>query len=203
MWSKGCYPWWRSALSTSKKELFLLSKFDNSGPSVTRDLSKSHECEAMMSLPPKGEYPIEGTLWIRFTCSPSLMVYLLRDWRLDFQNGHFAGFERFKFCSHFGDFWQVEIKQVTVILFGQVTVTFLSLGKTLGSKKTMQNLSIWQKIKNHMHRLWQKSFSVIQSAVIKNCFPVTRPQSFLSVTRFFDLCIKIKYDKNKDTESFT
>ena len=38
------YPQWRSALWTSIKELFLMPKFDNSSPSVTRDkeICQSH-----------------------------------------------------------------------------------------------------------------------------------------------------------------
>ena len=56
-----CYPQQRSAIWTSIKELFLLPKFDNSSPSVTRDrdLSKSSDYQVMRSLPPEAEYPME------------------------------------------------------------------------------------------------------------------------------------------------
>ena len=52
----------RSSPWTSIKELFLLTKFDNSSPLCNlgqRDLSKSHDYELMMSLPPDMEHPME------------------------------------------------------------------------------------------------------------------------------------------------
>ena len=42
------------------KVLFLLPKFDNSSPSVTRNKRDlSHDYEIMTSLPPEEEYPME------------------------------------------------------------------------------------------------------------------------------------------------
>ena len=55
-------PQWRRALKTSIKELFLLPKFDNSSPTVTRekrDLSKSYDYHVMTSLLPEVQYSME------------------------------------------------------------------------------------------------------------------------------------------------
>ena len=59
------YPQWRSVLWNSIKELFLLPKFDNSGPSVTgeRHLSQSHDYEVITSLPPEANYTMEPFEW--------------------------------------------------------------------------------------------------------------------------------------------
>ena len=67
MWSKGktLLPARRSVLWNSIKELFLLPKFDNSGPSVTgeRHLSQSHDYEVIRSLPPEANYTMEPFEW--------------------------------------------------------------------------------------------------------------------------------------------
>ena len=51
-------------------ELLLLSKFDNSSPSVTRDKDLSHDYELMSLLPPEEEYPMEPFQW----CSPAVRI---------------------------------------------------------------------------------------------------------------------------------
>ena len=82
--------------------------------------------------------------------------------------------------------------------FGQVSY-LLNLGKTLGHENNLTNNS------RTAHGIWHKSFSMVQSAGIKNWVPqlINRLQNFnylcLSVTCFFDLYDKKNvHDKNKD-----
>ena len=67
-------------------------------------------------------------------------------------------------------------------------------------QKAIQTLSIQRKFKNHAHKIWHKSFSMIESAGIKNWFLLVnelikalKAQSFLSATCFSDFSDKIKY----------
>ena len=123
---------------------------------------------------------------------PAVQIWcfqLLRNSRyIDFQIGHFAEFEQFK----------TEPSKLTLLVLffwlctGQVIL--LSLGKILAAKNNSNRRRL---IKNSRmtHRIWHKSFSMIQSAGIRNWFPqsinkLQRFSLFISFCNtFFWLCM--------------
>ena len=79
----------------------------------------------------------------------------------------FSDFEQFKVDTHSTDFGQVKMDPTHSFMgFEQVTVILLSLGIMLGYKKQFKLPLI--KNSGTMHRVWHKSFSMIQSFEIKN-----------------------------------
>ena len=106
----------------------------------------------------------------------------------DFQIGKFADFEQFKIDSHYANFGQVRIDPncSSLLTLGRSVIYWI--WEDVGLRKTTTR-----------HRIWPKSFSMIQWAVIKNWVSqlINRLQGFnlllLSITHFADLCSKIKY----------
>ena len=95
---------WRSALSTSITELFLLLKFDNS--SSARWLWANESTTAWSGVP-------NGTLSMFIWC-PNLM-FLASLWLeiyMDFQTIHFADFKQFKVDTYFANCGQVKIDPI-------------------------------------------------------------------------------------------
>ena len=180
------YPQWRSALWTSMKELLLLLKFDNSSPSHAYELMTHYHLR-------------RSTQWNHLN-EVYLQSKFAVDWRYsDFQTGHFAEFKQFKVDIHFADIGQVTIDP-THSLF--LTLDRSQLFYWVWAKqaaKNNPNRHCLIKNSRTTHRIWYKSFSMIQSAGIKNWGPqsIKRLQSFsllfLFVTRFSDFCDKIKY----------
>ena len=80
---------------------------------------------------------------------------------------------------------------------------FTEIGQDVKPRKTIQTLSVWQKIKRTRHRRIWNTISMIQSARIKNWVPqlINRLRRFsllfLSAKRFSDLLTKQNmHDKN-------
>ena len=99
----------------------------------------------MTSLPPEAEYPM------MFTCCPDLMFLPLPDWRyIDFQTGHFAAFERFKFDTHFAYFGKVKIDLIRSLLLAldRSQLYLLRLGKICREKQS-ESSPFDKKFKNH------------------------------------------------------
>ena len=153
----------------------------------------------MTSLPPEEEYPLELFRW----CLPAVQIWcfqLLHDWRyIDFQTGHFVDFVQFKVDIHFANFGQVKIDSICFFL---LTLERSQLLYWVWARHAaINNPHLLHLIKNSRttHRIWDMSFSMIQSAGIMNWFPqsINRLQMFsllfLSVAGFSDLCDKIKY----------
>ena len=184
------YPQWRSALWTSITELFLPPTFNNSCPSVTKDqgdLSKSHNYEAIMSLPPDVEHPIERFEWgtqifklvILLTLSSSKLIVI------------------------FSNFGQVKLDPTCSFLLTLGKSVFTDFGQDVRLQKN-------QPKQDMAHRIWHKTFSMIQSVGIKNWVPqlIIRLQRFNILFLFvqvFLICATKKnmLDKNKDTKCFT
>ena len=116
-----------------------------------------------------GGVPIE-TLWMRFTCFPNLML-LASPWL------EIGKFSNWSFCW----LWAIENWVILLSLgkwklnlfvyfycFKQVTIIFLSLGKTLGRKKLSKPSLFDKKLKNHA---WHKSFSMISQQESGTGFP--------------------------------
>ena len=150
---------------TSIEELFLLPKFDNSSSSVTRDkeICQSYGIMEVM------RQSKNGTLWIRFTCCPNLVSSF--SWAKNFQTGNFADFEQFKIDTHFANFRQVQIDSnwLSLLSLGRSQIFYWLWARCQAAKKSRTR-----------HRIWHKSFSMIQWAVIKNWVPllVNRLQGF-------------------------
>ena len=108
-------------------ELLLLPKFDNSGPSVTRDKEICHMIKSNVITTAWGGVP-NGTLLMMFTCCPNLM-FLASPWLryIDFQTGHFADFVQFKVDVHFANFGQVIIDLICSLWTGHNYLTELLL----------------------------------------------------------------------------
>ena len=128
------------------------------------------------------------------------------DWtQIDFQTGHFATLGSSKFIVIFCLWASQNGPYLFSFTYLEQVSFLLILGKSLGCKKTPK-LSLTKNSRT-MHRIWHKSFSVIQSAEIKNWVPQLINRlwiinfSFLSVTGFSDLCkskicvIRIKTQK--------
>ena len=131
-------------------------------------------------------------------CYPNVMI-LASLWLKIFRCSNWsscADFEQSKLDTHFADFGQVKIDLTCSFSLTLDTVILLSLGNTLGRGKNPNPHRLIKKSKT-THRIWYKSFSMIQSAGVKNWVPqsINRLQSFallfLFVTRFSDFCNKI------------
>ena len=148
----------------------------------------------MTSLSLGPEYLMES-----FQCLRTVQIWcfqLLRDLRyVDFQTGHFADFEQFKVGIHFANFEQVQVK-IDPVHFFLLTLNMSQLFYWVWAGHATKNNT---KYSRTTHRIWHKSFSMIQSAGIKNWFPQSINRLlrfsllFLSITHFSDFCDKIKY----------
>ena len=133
----------------------------------------------MTSLPPVAEYPLEPFHW----CLHTVQIWWFSSFSVTEDICNFKLVILLTLSSS-----KLTLFNISSTFFGQATYILLSLGKTYHKK----------------HRIWHRSFSMIQSAGIKNWSPqsINRHQSFslifLHVTSFSDFCNKIKYDKNKD-----
>ena len=76
--------------------------------------------------------------------------YLLYDWDIDFQTGHFADFDQFKVDSHSATLGKSKIDPTRSYYWLWPTVILVSLGKTLGCKKQsktpFKNSETWHKL---------------------------------------------------------
>ena len=111
-----------------------------------------------------------GTLSMMFTCCPNL-IFLASPWLelYRFSNWSFCYFEEFKVDVYYANFGQVKTDYSLIFTnFGQVTLILLSLGKTCREKQCKP--SQFDKNSRTTPRIWQKLFSVIQSAGIQNWF---------------------------------
>ena len=150
---------------TSIEELFLLPKFDNSSSSVTRDkeICQSYGIMEVM------RQSKNGTLWIRFTCYPNLMFLAS------------PGLKIFKLVI----LLTLSSSKLILILLtlgkSKLTLTdcLLSLGRSEIFYWLWARCQAAKKSRTR-HRIWHKSFSMIQWAVIKNWVPllVNRLQGF-------------------------
>ena len=149
-------------------ELLLLPKFDNSSSFVTRDLSGDYEL--MTSLLPEVEYPMEPFQWclsglnLMFLASPWLEIFRFSNWL---------------FCW----LWAVQSWYLFCLLWASQNWPYLVLYTTLDrsllfywvrvrhTTKKQSKPSLLDKNSRTMHKIWHKSFSMIQSAIIKNWFP--------------------------------
>ena len=93
-------------------------------------------------------------------------VYLLSkfdvssfSWAKNFQTGNFADFEQFKIDTHFANFRQVQIDSnwLSLLSLGRSQIFYWLWARCQAAKKSRTR-----------HRIWHKSFSMIQWAVIKN-----------------------------------
>ena len=146
----------------------------------------------MTSLPPEAEYPMEP-LSMMFNYCPNLM-FLASLWLEMYR------FSNWSFC------WLWAIQSWYPFWWLCAILNWLYLFCSwVWARHSMKDDP---KISRTTHRIWHKSFSMIQSAGIKSYFPqsINRLQRFsllfLSVIPFSDFCKKIKYDKNKETKSF-
>ena len=161
--------------------MFLLLKFDNSSPSHAYELMTHYHLR-------------RSTQWNHLN-EVYLQSKFAVDWRYSyFQTGHFAEFKQFKVDIHFADIGQVTIDPTHSL--------FLTLDRSQlfywvwvkQAAKNNPNRHCLIKNSRTTHRIWYKSFSMIQSAGIKNWGPqsIKRLQSFsllfLFVTRFSDFC---------------
>ena len=186
---------WRNTLRTSIQESFLLPKFDNSSPSATRD---REICQSIVIM----RYDVTSflgrrlnwTLWMRLTWCPNLLFLASpRLERYRFSNRSFWAVQSVKlFCwLWLSQNWPYSL---ILVMLGKSQFILLSLGKMLDCEKQSKPPLLDKKF-----RVWHKSFSMIQSARIKNWVSqlLRRLQRFnlslLSVTRFSDLSDKIKY----------
>ena len=119
-------------------------------------------------------------------------------WEIDFQTGHFAVLEQFKVDSH-ATVGQVKTEPTRSFKWLCRSQLFYWCWARCCAAKNNPTLSARKKNSGTMHRVWHKSFSMIQSAGIKNWVLqlIGKLQrfslSFLSVTRFSNLSDKIKY----------
>ena len=138
-------------------------------------MSKSHEYEVMISVLPEAGYPIEPFEWSLHTVQ-IWCVCLLQDWRLtNFKTGHFNDSGQFKVYSHFADFGQIKIDPFNLFLLALGrSQSFTEFGQDARLQKT--NPLCLTKTSRTTHRIWHKSFSMIQWAGIKNwlSFPVKK-----------------------------
>ena len=155
-------------------ELYLLPKFDDSSPSVTQDKEICDITTSWSGLP-------NGTLSMIFTYCPNLM-FLASLW-----------LEIYRFCS---------LKLIFILLTlgrSKLTLSFLFYWLWMGHSYFIDlGKTYHEKPKNSRtrHRVWHKSFLMIQSAGIRKSFPqsINRPQRFsllsLSVKRFLIFATK-------------
>ena len=149
----------------------------------------------MTSLPPVAEYPLEPFHW----CLHTVQIWWFSSFSVTEDICNFKLVILLTLSSS-----KLTLFNISSTVFGQATYILLSLGKTYHEK----------------HRIWHRSFSMIQSAGIKNWSPqsINRHQSFsnwtqtqnhlvlkrtlnhlakwyifLHVTSFSDFCHKIKY----------
>ena len=121
------------------------AQFDNSSPSVTRD---KENCQVIWLwgndvTTSETEYSI-GTFWMRFTCCPNFNVSRFsRSGDKDFQTGHFADFEQFILLT-------LGYSKLTLIVhlywLWAGCSYFTEFKQDVRTWKTIQILSIWQKI---------------------------------------------------------
>ena len=113
-----------------------------------------------------------GTLSIMFTCCPNLM-FLASPWMKinKFSNWTFCWGWAVQGWYLFYQFWASQNWPYLVHFteFGQVSNILTSLGKTCRKKQIKP--PPFDKNSRTMHTIWHRSFSVIQSAGIKNWFP--------------------------------
>ena len=126
---------------------------------------------------------LNGTLWMRLPAVQIWCFYFVHDERyIDFQNGNFA------------DFGQDNIDPTCLLLLtlGLSQLFYWVLAIHLAMKNSPNPLSLTKNWRT-THRIWQKSFSIIQLARIKIWLPklINRNQRFSFL--FLDLCNKIKY----------
>ena len=113
-------------------------------------------------------YPKEPFEW-GLPAAQIWCFWLLHDWRYrDFQTGNFANFEQFTIDSHFSDFGQVKIDPSWLYLLLWAGHSFIEFWARLLAAKNNPNPLILIKKSRTTHRIWPKSFSMTQSAGIKN-----------------------------------
>ena len=122
-----------------------------------------------------------------FTCCRNWM-FLASRWLeiyIDIQNGYFADSEQFKakLISILLTLGKLKLTLfVSFYWLGQVTLILLSLGKTCRKKQSKQSPfdNGFKKNSRTTNRIWGRSFSMIQSAGIKNWFPQSINRLFIS-----------------------
>ena len=131
----------------------------------------SCDYELMTLLLPEEEYPMEPFLWylpaVQIWCS-----FLLLDWRYrDFKLVILLTLSSSKLIFILLILGKSKLSLFALFYYcGQAIVTLLSLGKTCHEKQSKP--SLFDKNSRTTHRIWHKSFSVIQSAKIRNWFPL-------------------------------
>ena len=117
---------------------------------------------------------------------------------IDFQTVHFNNFKQFKVDVILQSFGKSKLTLLVHFSeFRKVIIILPGLGKTLCYKKKQSKPPPFDKNPETMHRVRHKSFSIIQSAGIKDWgSPVNKETSnfslsFLSVTHFTDLSNKM------------
>ena len=114
----------------------------------------------------------------------------------DFQ-GNFADFEQFKIDSNFASLVQSKLTLIVHLYWLWVGHScFTDYGQEFRTKKQSKPSSFDKNSKSRL-RTWHKSCSMIRSVVIRSWILqlINRLQgsNLLSVTRFADLCDKVKY----------
>ena len=109
---------------------------------------------------------------------------------------NFMFYEQFKVDIHFANFGQVKIDPIhSLLLLWTGRSYFTEFGQEI-PQNNPNSLGLTKKSRT-THRIWHKSFSMIQSARTKNWLPqsINRLQRFsflfLFVTLFSDFCNKI------------
>ena len=171
-------------------ELLLLPKFDNSNPLWLELKRFVTWLWANYIITSWGGVHNEN-LSMMFTYCPKFLASLwLEIYR--FSNWSFCYFEQFKVDTNFVNFGQVKIDPKWSFL---LTLDRSQLFYWVWARHATKNNP---KNSRTTHKIWHKSFSMIQSVGIKNWFPqsINRLQSlsFISSCNTFpDFCDKIKY----------
>ena len=143
-------------------------------------MSKSRDYEVMTSVPPKEEYQMVlfkwGLLLSKFGVSSFSMtgdIDFQTSWRyIDFQTSHFAGFEQSKIL--FILLTLGKEKLTLLVYFYQLWPghsNFLDFGQDVWPRKKNPNPLRLTKNSRTTHRVWYKSFPMIQSVGIRNWVP--------------------------------
>ena len=145
-----------------------------------------------------------GTFQMRFTCVQIWCFWHLRYWRyVHFQTGH-DDFEQIGIDSHFAVFGLVKIDPVKIELFiftdfGQVTVILQLLYWVWARRLIMKNnpnpLRLTKNPRTTQFLSSTSYFQWLNQPESRTGFPRFQRFSllFLSVTRFSNLCDRIKY----------
>ena len=156
------------------EELVLLPKFDNSSSSVTRD---KEICQIYVIMRWWSHYLLrQSTQW-----NPLYQVYLLSKFDVssfsmirDYETGIFLASRSSKFIAIFLTLGKSKLTPNVHLYHYWVSHSyFTDSEQDFRLQKTIQAHCLTKKSRTR-HSIWYKSFSVIQSARVKNWFPINK-----------------------------